>query len=479
MRWVGLTIIILAIPLFVALLGGSVQRRNWAMIMLGVLVFIVGFRAPEAAIYVWPAWQGIAKGVFVTLADSIAIALLVTRPPGRYRTVFMPAFLFYFLMLAVSFIPSINKAATLFVAVQFLQMLILFVAVAGELQRPEAVRSLLKGLSIGLMYQAAYVIRAKLGGAVQASGTLGHQNILGMMVELALVPLAAAVLEGERNKLIYAGVVAGGICVAGTGSRGTMGFVALALVLLVLLSLLRNATRRKWQMLGAGTLVAAVIVPLSLATLTERFGSASFSFEETARITLARAAVAMAADHPLGVGANNFVTVSNVGGYLTRAGEMQTQATSARPAHNAYLVARAETGWGGEIALIAIMVTLVGGGMVVAFRYRRVPEAGIALGASVAVLAVALHSQYEYAWHTTDVQRLFFIDAALIVGLLAIARKRRASPASAGRPPARKARGGRVERPSPAPDLPASAAPAEMVPPPGGSAGERLPRKRP
>jgi hypothetical protein len=60
----------------------------------------------------------------------------------------------------------------------------------------------------------------------------------------------------------------------------------------------------------------------------------------------------MSADHWLGVGANNFVSVNNTGGYAARAGMDWGPATRSKPAHNAYLVARAETGWLGEIALI-------------------------------------------------------------------------------------------------------------------------------
>lgn len=435
MRWIALAVIFLAIPIFAALIGRDRQRRDLAVMALGGLVFFVGYNTAEASIYTWPTWQGIAKGMVVSLADSLAIALLLTRPPGRYKTYFLPVFTLYFLTLALSLVSSVNWIPTTFVVFQFAQIMVFFVAIAGELQRSSALRNLLKGIALGLLLQAAYVIRQKLGGVVQATGTLGHQNIMGMMVILGIMPLIAAVLEGERNKLFYAGIIGGAICIAGSGSRGTMGFFAISIVLLVFLSLMRRATARKWKMLGLGVLASAMIIPLAVETLRDRFGTSSLITEESARATLAKAAQLIAADHPWGVGANNFVVVNNVGGYLNRAGGMLTELTNAQPAHNAYLVARAETGWVGEIAMIALLTTLILSGLVTAFRYRRQPVAGIALGSGIGLFAIAMQSNFEYAWHILEVQRIFVINAAIIVGCLVLAKQTTGKSAKTTRRP--------------------------------------------
>src|SRR5690606_7875244 len=121
------------------------------------------------------------------------------------------------------------------------------------------------------------------------------------------------------------------------GSRGAMAIVAIALVVLVLLSLARRFTQQKLKVLGFGILALAVVVPVGLNTLTARFGDTPFTAEEDQRAAFERAARAMAADHPLGVGANLFVSVNNLQGYAERAGVAWNFANRSAPVHNAYL----------------------------------------------------------------------------------------------------------------------------------------------
>ena len=418
MRWIGLAVLIMSIPIFAALIGRGNAKRDLAIMLLGLLVFVTGKWSHSVALYVWPVWQGSTKGVFLSLVDTLAIALLITRPPGKYRIPFLPLILLYILTVVVSIVPAYNKVAAVFTVAQLVQMIILYVAVASELHRPTAIRALMLGLSAGLIFQAAYVIRMKLGGMVQAYGTFSHQNLLGMAVELSLLPLIAAVLEGERNKFVYAGIIAGAVCIAGSGSRAAMGFAAIGTVLLILFSLARKSTKRKWQVVGLGVAGAVVMVPLGIATLQDRFGGGAFKTQENARITLGNAARLMANENVLGVGANNFVVVNNTQLYLERAGGKLTQATRRQPTHNAYLLARSETGWAGEITLILLLGGLATAGIVLAFKKRKLPLAGLALGNAAAIGVVALHSNYEYALHQKEIQQFLFLNAAMLAGLM-------------------------------------------------------------
>ena len=425
MRWVGLAIAILSIPIFAALIGRDRSKRDLAIMAIGLMTFMTGQWTPSVALYVWPLWFGTSKGIFISLIHSLAIALLATRPPGRYRIPFLPIMILYLATVCLSLAAAPNKVASVFSIIQLVQAMVVFVAVASELHRPSAIRALLIGLSAGLVFQAAYVIRLKLAGVVQAAGTMDHQNILGLMVELSLLPLIASVLEGERSKIIYAGILAGAICIAGSGSRGAMGFFAFSLILLILLSLLRRASMRKWQITALGVLASLAIVPFGFATLKERFGDSGFSTDERSRMVLEDAAASIAADYPLGAGANNFVVVANAQGYIGKAGAGITQATRQQPTHNAFLLARAETGWSGQIVLMLLLASLIYTSLATAFRYRNLPLSGVALGCATGVFAAALHSMFEYALHRSDVQTLFFIVAAMIVGISAISRRQK------------------------------------------------------
>lgn len=315
------------------------------------------------------------------------------------------------------------KQAAFFSVVQIVQMILLYIALAGELQRPTAIVSLMKGLALGLILQAGYVISQKMTGVVQPAGTAPHQNILGMMVVLSVLPLIATAIDGIKNKLIYLGVLAGLIAVAGGGSRGALAFLALALVVFLILTFARRTTQRKIKFFGVMLLACVAAVPIAIATLENRFGDSSVFEQETQRAALERAARAMAAEHPLGVGANNFVTVNNLQGFAARAGLDWAPSLRSKPVHNAYLLARAETGWAGQIGLILLFGGIVAAGIKTGFRRRKDRYIGLALGSAAATIAVAFHSAYEYAIYLPEVQRLFFMNAALIAACMAFARK--------------------------------------------------------
>lgn len=447
MRWIGLAIIFLSIPVLIAFLGRDVRRRDMLIMAAGALMFFTGPLQITASLVAWPMWQGVSKGIILSLLDSIAIALLVTRRRTGPRAPFLPLILLFAVPVTMSVAVAAVKEAAFFVVVQIVQMTVFYIALAGELQRTSALRNLFKGLSIGLMVQAGYVINQKLHGVVQAPGTTAHQNILGIMVELSVLPLVGAILEGQKDRILYFGVLAGLIIIAGGGSRGTMMFFALGLVLVLMISLARRSTPRKWQALGLGVIAALLTMPIAAATLKERFGDTSVTTEEGQRAALARSAEMMAKDHPLGVGANNFVSVSNTQGYAARAGVTWFGGTRSKPAHNAYLVARAETGLAGEVALIVLFGGIAIGGIATAFRMRRAPYVGLAVGSTGAVIAVSFHSLYEYAWYLPDTQRLFFMNMAIIAGCMALARrlslerrkKIRSARNSSGIPPAAEA----------------------------------------
>jgi hypothetical protein len=346
---------------------------------------------------------------------------------------FLPLIAIFAVPIVFSVSQAAVKQAAVFVVFQVVQMTVYYIALSGELHRLSAIRSLMKGLALGLMIQAGYVISQKMGGMVQAPGTTAHQNILGIMVELSAIPLFAAALEGERSKVVYGGLFAAMIVIAGGGSRGTMLYFALGAAIVLVLSLARRSTTRKWQIVGLAALGCAVATPLAMATLKDRFGDTSVTAEEGQRDAFERAARAMAADHWLGVGANNFVSVNNTAGYAARAGMDWGPATRSKPAHNAYLVARAETGWAGEIALIVLLVGLSVAGYRAGFRMRKLPYMGMPLGSAAAITAVALHSNYEYAFFLPETQRFFFMNAAIIAGCMEIMRRAKAEQRRADR----------------------------------------------
>jgi O-antigen ligase len=125
----------------------------------------------------------------------------------------------------------------------------------------------------------------------------------------------------------------------------------------------------------------------------------------------------MLSDHPMGVGANNYVVAANVGGYNQRAGVAARTASLATNVHNAYLLSAAETGYFGLVTFVMLLLRP----LIVAFRCgwrnRKDQRGDLLLGLGVTLLVVYVHCFFEWVFFSFKVQYLFAITAGLIVGL--------------------------------------------------------------
>lgn len=429
MKYVGIALWLILLPLLVALLRQNPHRRHWAYMAIGALLLFAGWHF-EAAIIGWPIWNGTVKGTEISPLDALALALIVTRRRSVGWPPLWSLFALYGAVLAFSVVISQVPMASFFSFWQFLRIALLFVAVAGEGDQPIVRRALLSGLSLGLLMQLFYVVLQKAHGVVQASGTAAHQNMLGMMVALSMLPLVGAILAGSRSKLHYTGIAASLLIIAAGGSRATIGIAGGGVVILVLLSVIRQSTPRKMTIIGAGVLALGVAVPVGLATLKDRFGSSTMIAEDTQRLAFERSARAMAADYPFGVGANLYVSIANTKGYAQRAGVAWNFANRSAPVHNAYLLARAETGWIGESVFILFLVVALIRGLIMAFSKRSGAMGEVALASSIALICNVIHNNYEFASHTYFVLGLLAINMGLISASIRTVRR----PKQARRP---------------------------------------------
>ena len=244
------------------------------------------------------------------------------------------------------------------------------------------------------------------------------------MLHFVTLPLLALLLAGNKNKLVILGVLFALIAIALGASRGTVGFAGIGLVILLALSMARQITPHKWKIVGLSVLALTIVVPLSLNTLSLRFGDSQFEITlDGEREAFERAASNMWSDHPMGVGANQYVVVANSEGYSERAGVIWNFGSRAAHVHNMYLLAAAETGWIGLITLVLLFGWSITSGLTFAYRYRRDPRGDVVLGASVAILVAALHSGYEWIFVTYQAQYMFAISLGMIAGLIRQVRR--------------------------------------------------------
>ena len=434
MRFIYLFAFILFVPALAMMMRNNSALRPKVWFALGIAVWL---SSPYHWLFnLWPGWNmwpGYVKGLELSIVDAIAMAMLISGTHHGEPVRFKLAFGFYILVVLSSIVVSnIPAAASLYVW-QLARMALLVVAISRSCADPRAPKAIMAGLVAGLFYNSLFGLSDYFKGSVQSGGMMGHQNLLGLMSHFTALPALALVLGGSREKWLWLGPIGGLIVVVVAGSRATFGLAIGAYVLLFLLSAMQGWSPRKAAVSGMAILALLVAAPLAANSLTKRFAAESKVSEYDERAAFERAARMMVADHPFGVGANQYTLVANVGGYSQRAGVVWNQGSRAANVHNIYYLFAAETGWLGAIAFILL---LLNAGLL-AFKYswkrRNDERAQLLLGLGVAIATAAVHSMFEWIMVTATAQYLLAVNIGLIAGLSTQIKRSVASEARARR----------------------------------------------
>jgi len=434
MRFIYLIAFILFVPALGVMMRNNPAIRPKVWFALGVAVWLA---TPYHLLFnMWPGWNmwpGYVKGLELSLADAIAMAMLFSgthrKEPLRFKLTFGLYLAVVVSSIAVSSVPA---AATLYVW-QLARMALLVAAIARSCADPRAPKALMAGLVVGLFYNSLFGLSDYFKGSVQSGGMMGHQNLLGLMSHFVALPALALVLGGSREKWLWLGPIGGLIVVVVAGSRATFGLAIGAYVLMFLLSAMQGWSARKGAVSGLAMLALLVAAPLAVNSLTERFAAEGNTGDYDERAAFERAARMMVDDHPFGVGANQYTLVANVEGYSQRAGVVWNSGSRGANVHNIFYLFAAETGWLGAAAFILL---LLNAGLL-AFRYswkRRWDEQSqLLLGLGVAIATVSVHSMFEWIMVTYTAQYLLAVDLGLIAGLSTQVKRRIAAEALAKR----------------------------------------------
>lgn len=413
--------LILAIPLLFVVMN-SRPYRKYGYLLIGILPFSIGWANLDAALIDWANWPGYTKGVVITLMDSLALSIVIIYWRNINKIPLLIPFFTYIASAALSIFFSENWMSSSFYVFQLIRVLLVFLAVSTIVKDPLAVRWIAIGLSLGAIIEGLVAVDQRLAGTFQASGTVGHQNLLGMMLHFVTLPVLAILLAGERNKLMMAGVAAAITAVALGASRGSIGFLSGGITLLITLSVARRPTASKWGIVACAAGLMLALSPLMIGAIDKRLNTAGSDSEREA---FEKAASEMWKDHPFGVGANQYVVVANTAGYSEAAGVTWAGGSRTANVHHAYLLAAAETGWFGLLAMVNLIAWPIFFGLRFAFSDRRDPRGEIALGASMAIFVISLHNLYEWVFVTYQVQYMFAIASGIISGLVRERRRER------------------------------------------------------
>lgn len=418
MKWIAILLFIAMVPVLIARLRTNPGQAPTIWVAMGFLPFVIDAWHLQVAPIAWAMWPGYVKGMEVSALDAMALAVVLSYPNVRVKSPMLVILPIYILITLSTMAYSGVPEAAFFYAWQLARVLLLFVAVAKICQDERGPSAIIFGMVLGICLQAGIAIEQRLTGVAQSSGTFGHQNLLGMISHFVTFPALALLLVDGKNRAPFFGILSGAIVAILGASRATLGLAGAGFIGLLLVSSARKPTARKSKIVGMATIAMVIAVPLGLSALQKRFDAVPLSSDYSERAAFERAAKMAIADHPMGVGANQYVVAANTQGYSDRAGVVWNFGSRAANVHNAYLLVWAETGFLGMIAFIAMLLTPMVRAFRTAWRNRQDPRGELLLGLGMSLAVVGVHCFYEWVFVNHSVQVMFAIDAGIIAGLV-------------------------------------------------------------
>jgi len=415
-KWLGFIVILAAIMPLSWWLRRNPRGAPKIWILIGFLPFALGPFHLYMAIVSWPAWPGYVKGAEFSVLDALALSVYLSLPGAPRPLPFRLSMALYFLAVLLSTLQASVPTAALFYSWQLARIFLVYAVVTRGCADRRFAPAVLQGLAVGLFMEMGVAIWERFGlGELQTSGTVGHQNLLGLMSHLIVLPFFALLLA-TRGWLPGAAVLAGLAIQLLTTSRGTLGFAALGYAAVFMLSALQQWTSRKARLLFIGVAVAAIAAPLAWVSFEQRFSTQSSSdYDERAAFNTAASMIL--SDYPLGVGANMYVVVANIGGYNREAGVAPVLSSGSANVHNVYLLVAAETGYAGLITFVLLLLRPVIVAFHCAWRNRGDLRGDLMLGLGVGLLTVYLHCLFEWIFVSFQFQYIFAVQVGLVAGL--------------------------------------------------------------
>lgn len=417
MKWIALIAAVTALPALALWLRGNSSITPKLFMLVGLMPFLMSARPKlYMALISGEGWSGHTHGIELAFVDLLLVAIWLSLPPARQPTPFRSLFLLYFIAVVISMFQASVPLAATFYAWQVARMYFVYCVVARACTDDRALDALLNGLTLGLVAQALIVLWQHYGlGIVQAEGAFAHQNTLGLVSHLIVMPQLALLLAGRRGWQQIATILAGVVIAILTASRAALGLSLLGFAIVYVMSCMRELTLRKTLLLPASICAVAALTPLAMSSLDQRFAAAPLDTSYDEREAFKRAAALMFFEHPMGIGANHYVYVSKTEGYSERAGVLRTSRESL--VHNAYWLAAAETGWFGFLTFVMLLAVPLIAIFRAGWAYRGDPKGDLLIGLGVGLLVVYIHSLFEWILFSAQVQYLFVMVLGMAVGL--------------------------------------------------------------
>jgi O-antigen ligase len=443
-----LTLILLLLPAFGAVMTLKGAPKILFILLVISLSFSARFRLLGNEFHQGGAELAIAPIDFPLFA---LVSLGLVRAVKRQRiakphleTLFGP-FVFFLVVHLLTIVPAYDRSLALLEFLRLLKMGLLVLVVSCYVDSWRKVAFVIRLLLLIVIIQGALAIfqavfHTSLGlgflgeheywtisvGNVaigRAGGTLGHANVLANFFEV-LTPIGLTLLFSGRKGQIR--LLAGGAVLLGiigtflTFSRA--GWASLALGLAIVVFYYR---RRLWlaRMIPVFLFMGVITGALGLVfrdAILARF-TIFWAGSRLVRSVTAQTALNVLQSHPiLGVGANNYLQVSDV--YVELPSTSGLSQLAAGVSHNIVLLYGAELGLLGIASLILLLLSVVR----IACQVTRLGDlmwTSLSVGILAGIVALIAHGMWDWLFRYDPVFTLFWFNVGLLVAIRNLALK--------------------------------------------------------
>lgn len=398
------------------------ESRFVLLFLLGFLPFTDLVERGSLNLVSHELYRGDARGFEITIIDLVALTLWVSLPKGRWPVPYRRLAIAYAAVAGITLLWAWEPLYAGFGLWRIARITFVGIVVARALEDERAPPALLHGLAWGLVAQVVFALWQRyVVGAHQVSGSFAHQNTLGMAVNLVAPIFLALLLAGaKRRVLAAAAVAAGAVCVVLTLSRGALVMLPAGLALVYLGSLARQPTTLKIRVGIVALILGTALTIKSLDTIVDRFLHAPEA-SARGRALFESASARMLADHPLGIGLNNFSHVL-AAEYGASAGLPEYDQSGI--VHHIYWLTAAELGYLGLLVYLAFVVYPIVVGARWLRRWRADPRGDVILGCTAGLIVTAGQGVLEWLSRQTVMGYLIWIQMVLILALVRQLRER-------------------------------------------------------
>ena len=366
-------------------------------------------------------YRGDTRGFEIGLTDWMILSLLgvmLLSPRWKRRSFswFPPnstLLALYLLLALVSVFAAYVQVYAGFGLMKLLRASLVFVVAYNYLQDEDDLRFVIYILAAIVAMEFLFVIEQRLSGIYRAHGTMPHSNTLASYFNMINMVFFALLLGDKERTWLYASVVAmGSVIVLASFSRGAIVAMTLGYLMVITLSYRhRFSTRKTVILLVLGMLAMPALMKVGPA-LIDRFINAPEESGESRNYANV-AALAMANDHLLGVGLNNYSHVINETRYIRYIDNPVDRGI----VHNTFLLHACEMGWLGLLVYLALKLNFLRLGYKTITRSESSLAATVAIGITVAIVVLTLQGSLEWVFRQTYITIEFFMLAGFLVAL--------------------------------------------------------------